>query len=170
MIVFGIEGTAGSGKTSRLMEKLADTLELTPLDTGQRVLALTFMHGARRRLHDRLHRVAGLAGRFECVTIDSFALRLLRRWRTLAAALRIAIPEETDFDAQCEGAGVLLEREDVQAWVAASYPIMLVDEAQDLKPQRLRMVSGLANAIRTFIAADEFQCLDASLRPNPSVA
>ena len=66
MSVRAVEGAAGCGKTHRLMEMLAETLVAHPLIEGQRVLALTFMHGARRRLSDRLRSVAALNGRVEC--------------------------------------------------------------------------------------------------------
>jgi hypothetical protein len=49
-----------------------------------------------------------------------------------------------------------------------SFPVVVVDEAQDLKPERLRIIRALARAGTTLIAADEFQCLDATLRPNPA--
>jgi hypothetical protein len=55
----------------------------------------------------------------------------------------------------------------VAAWVRASFPSVLVDEAQDLKPQRLRMIRALADSNALLMAADEFQCLDPALRPNP---
>jgi len=169
MTLFAVEGAAGCGKTFRLMEALGEALAATPLQEGQRVLALTFMHGARRRLNEKLRSVPGLKGRFECVTVDSFAWRLLRRWRGLAAALGVQPLHEEQYDAQCDAAGVLLERSEVRGWAAASFPIVLVDEAQDLKPQRLRMLRALAQSARTLIAADEFQCLDAALRPNPLI-
>ena len=110
-----------------------------------------------------------LKGRFECVTVDSFAWRLLRRWRGLAAVLGVQPLREDQYDAQCDAAGFLLERSEVCGWAAASFPIVLVDEAQDLKPQRLRMLCALAQSACTLIAADEFQCLDAALRPNPLI-
>jgi hypothetical protein len=169
MTLFAVEGAAGCGKTYRLMEALSEALAATPLQEGQRVLALTFMHGARRRLNEKLRGVAGLKGRFECVTIDSLAWRLLRRWRGLAAALGIQPLREDQYDAQCDAAGALLERPEVRGWTAASFPIVLVDEAQDLKPQRMRMLCALVQSTRTLIAADEFQCLDAALRPNPMI-
>lgn len=170
MTLFAVEGAAGSGKTYRLMEALCEALAATPLQEGERVLALTFMHGARRRLNEKLKGIPGLKGRFECATIDSFAWRLLRRWRGLAAALGIQPLREDQYDAQCDAAGALLERPEVRGWVGASFPIVLVDEAQDLKPQRLRMVCAVAQSANMLIAADEFQCLDSALRPNPLVA
>jgi hypothetical protein len=72
------------------MAMLAERLESHPLNDGQRVLALTFMHGSRRRLSERLRSVANLRGRVECCTIDAFAWRIYRRWRGLAGALAIA--------------------------------------------------------------------------------
>src|SRR5258707_9784581 len=169
MTLFAVEGVAGSGKTFRVMEILTQTLGETPLAEGQRVLALTFMHGARRRLNQKLLGVTGLFGRFECMTIDSFAWRLMRRWRGLATAIGLPSIREDQYDQQCDAAGALLERSEVRNWIAASFPVVLIDEAQDLKPQRLRIVCALAGSLTTLIAADEFQCLDVNLRPNPLV-
>jgi len=167
--VRAVEGAAGCGKTHRLMEMLAETLAAHPLIEGQRVLALTFMHGARRRLSDRLRSAAGLLVRVECCTIDAFAWRIYRRWRGLAAALGIVPAKEGQFDTVCDAAGLLLEQPQVRSWAAASFPIVLVDEGQDLGPQRLRMLIALSGVTHTLIAADEFQCLDEALRPNPLV-
>jgi hypothetical protein len=167
--VRAVEGAAGCGKTYQLMEMLAETIAAHPLAEGQRVLALTFMHGARRRLADRLQTVDGLSGRVECCTVDGFAWRIFRRWRGLAVALGIPPRTEGEFDAVCDAAGTLLEQPQVRDWTAASFPIVLVDEGQDLRPERLRMLVAMSAATRTLIAADEFQCLDQALRPNPLV-
>ena len=169
MSIRAVEGGAGCGKTHRLMEMLAETLATHPLTEGQRVLALTFMHGARRRLSDRLKGVAGLSGRVQCCTVDAFAWRIYRRWRGLATALGIAVASEGEFDAVCGAAGLLLEQAAVRSWAAMSFPIILVDEGQDLRLQRLHMLVGLSTATHALIAADEFQCLDQTLRPNPLV-
>ena len=169
MTIQAVEGAAGCGKTHRLMAMLAERLATHPLADGQRVLALTFMHGSRRRLAERLRTVPDLRGRVECCTIDAFAWQLYRRWRGLAAALNVPVTGEGEFDAVCDAAGLLLEQPSVRAWVAASFPIVLVDEGQDLKPQRLRMLVALSQAVHALIAADEFQCLDQALRPNPLV-
>ena len=152
------------------MEMVAETLVAHPLMEGQRVIALTFMHGSRRRLADRLRAVPGLLGRVECCTVDSFAWRIYRRWRGLAAELGILAQNEGEFDSVCDAAGMLLEQAQVRSWTAASFPIVLVDEGQDLRPQRLRMLVAISVATHTLIAADEFQCLDQTLRPNPLVA
>lgn len=167
--VRAVEGAAGCGKTYRLMEMLKETLATHPLVDGQRVLALTFMHGARRRLADKLRKIDGLTGRHECRTIDGFAWRIYWRWRGLAAALGIPQRTQGEYDAVCDAAGMLLAQPQVREWAVASFPIMLVDEGQDLRPERLRMLIALSNSAHALIAADEFQCLDQDLRPNPLV-
>jgi hypothetical protein len=58
------------------MNELTDALRRRALAPHERVLALTFMHGSRRRLDARLGELDGLAGRFEATTLDSFAWRL----------------------------------------------------------------------------------------------
>lgn len=167
MTLFAVEGAAGCGKTFRLMQALEQQLTASPLQEGQRVLAITFMHGARRRLHDKLHGVPGLRRRFECVTVDSFAWGLLRRWRSAASATGIAIPAEEDFDGQCAAAASLLQLREIVKWVAQSFPFVVVDEAQDLTSERLKIIQTLAGYAHVLLAADEFQCLDGRLRPNP---
>ncbi|WP_320534351.1 ATP-dependent helicase [Robbsia andropogonis] len=169
MTLIAVEGAAGCGKTVRLMELVSQTIEESPLLEGQRVLALTFMHGARRRLNEKLRGIEAVRGRVECVTVDSFAQRLLRRWRGLARALGMPPLQPDQYDEQCDWAGALLECPEVRAWVAISFPVVLVDESQDLKPERLRMVSALAESVSLLVAADEFQCLSQELRPNPCV-
>lgn len=170
MTVFAVEGAAGCGKTFRLIDALQQKLLTSPLSSGQKVLALTFMHGSRKRLEERLRRIPNLRGGFECITIDSFAWRLCCRWSSLRNTLNLTLPTEGNFDLQCEFAGTLLGVQDVQNWLKSSFPIVLVDEAQDLTPHRLRMIQGISQVSDLFIASDEFQCLNQSLRPNPLVA
>ncbi|OXI35996.1 hypothetical protein CFB84_37035 [Burkholderia aenigmatica] len=170
MTVRAFTGGAGCGKTHQLMRSLVEHLEATPLHEGQKVLALTFMHGSRRRLDERLGQLQTLKGRAECSTIDSFAWRLVRRWLSLASTLGFANIDPEQYERVCEAAGALLQNRDVCNWVAATFPILLVDEAQDMTQSRLRIVEGLASQIEVFAAADEFQCLSEDLRPNPTCA
>lgn len=152
------------------MQSLSAHLVAAPLQDGQKVLALTFMHGSRRRLEERLGQLHVLRGRTDCSTIDSFAWRLVRRWLSLAVALGYADIESNQYERVCEAAGALLQFNEVRGWVAASFPVLLVDEAQDLTANRLRLIEGLAMRLQVFAAADEFQCLNADLRPNPACA
>jgi hypothetical protein len=163
-------GAAGVGKTHHLMGAQAEALLQGPLQEGQRVLALTFMHGSRRRLDDRLRTVAGLRGRYVCMTVDRFAWELCTRWRSLRALLGLPVLAENQYEEMCDAAGQLLEREEVRAWVATSFPYVIVDEAQDLTQPRLRIAAALEEGVLMFVAADEFQCLVPELRPSPAMA
>lgn len=154
-----IEGGAGTGKTTTVIQRLWQMLAASPLGEQQRVLALTKMHGSRRRVGERLRGVAVLKGRFETLTIDSFAWRLNTRWRSLARVLTGTSPP-TEFDASCDLAGRLLEESCVRKWVAASFPIVVIDELQDSKGGQLRVLQSLSVGCHCIAAGDPFQELD----------
>src|SRR5437660_2357176 len=170
MTVTAFEGPAGTGKTHSLMDHLGTWMREQPLALHERVLALTFMHGARRRLDSRLREIDGLSGRYQAATVDSFAWRLIQRWRRLAVSLGHAIPQEEQYDDTCALAAMLLTRPAVRSWVAVSYPLMLVDEAQDLSAERSAMIEEIATATHVVLAYDEFHCLKPALRPMPILA
>jgi hypothetical protein len=165
MPVTAFEGSAGTGKTYSLMEELGAELNLRALAAHERVLALTFMHGARRRLDSRLRGIDGLSGRFQATTLDSFAWRLAQRWRKLAGSLGYAIPAEEQYDQTCALAAALMGRPAVRSWIAMSYPVILVDEAQDLSSERSMMIAAMTESCLVLLAFDEFQCLNPALRP-----
>lgn len=166
--VHTFSGGAGCGKTYQLMLALSEYLINTPLKDGQKVLALTFMHGSRRRLNERLNSVQGLSRKHECTTVDSFAWRIVCRWHSLAEHLGFGGLVANAYESVSEAAATLLELEIVTKWVAATFPVLLVDEAQDLSAARLRIIVALAKHLEVLAAADEFQCLDEQLRPNPA--
>lgn len=154
------EGPAGSGKTTRLFQVLGEHLALHPLREQERVLALTKMHGSRRRMAEKLASVPAGGRSAECITLNSFALGLVQRWRSLARTIRDPLPGETEFAAVAEVASVLLQRDGVVGWVVARHPVLVVDELQDLRGPELAVVKGLARGLAVFCAADEFQDLD----------
>jgi len=165
------EGEAGSGKTFSLSTTLASQIQATPLGNGQKVLALTFMHGSRRRLHSRLQLVPGLHQRFTCCTIDSLAWQITRRWRSLGRAAVGAVPDESaGYDATCEVAVEILKSAEVGRWIARTYPIVVVDEMQDIRADRLAMVQEIARFATVLAAADEFQDLNGGEDENEAVA
>jgi UvrD-like helicase C-terminal domain/AAA domain len=170
MTVTAFEGPAGTGKTHSLMGHLSARMRERPLALHERVLALTFMHGARRRLDSRLREIDGLGGRYHAATVDSFAWRLIQRWRRLAGSLRYAIPPEEQYDETCALAGALLTKLAVRSWVGVSFPLILVDEAQDLSAERSTMIEQAAASTHVAVAYDEFQCLNPDLRPVPVLA
>jgi hypothetical protein len=160
----GFEGPAGTGKTRHLTDAVLDRVSVEPLATYHRVLALTFMHGSRRRLEERFSAIAELRGRHTCMTIDSLAGHVVERWRSLAG-LHNAQPG--DFNQTCDACGRLLEEPQIAKWVAATFPVLAVDEAQELSPPRLRIIRALAPHLKLYVAADEFQCLDEDIDTAP---
>lgn len=165
MTVIAFEGPAGAGKTHSLIERLSVSLRERPLADHERVLALTFMHGSRRRLDARLRDVDCLSGRFTATTFDSFAWHMTQRWQRLAKHLGYEMPGENEYERTCSLAAALLGRDDVQKWVILSYPFILVDEAQDLSSERSSMIAALSQSATIFLAYDEFQCLNTALLP-----
>lgn len=156
------EGPAGTGKTYRLIESVRERAPIV-LGDEQRVLGLTFMHGSRRRLDESFASHSEIRGRAHAATIDSFAAHLVRRWAPIAPP----IMDFTEFDQVCDACGVLLERPEVVRWVAAAFPIVAIDEAQELAPCRLRIAQALSTVTELIVAADEFQCLDDQIDTGP---
>ena len=169
MSLYFIEGPAGTGKTTRLFQELERVLEECPLAEHQQVLALTKMHGSRRRMDGRLRAIAGLRGRYRCRTVDSFAWSIIRRWRTLARRKSASELAEDDYERVCSLAGDLLAETTVSRWVSRASPIFVVDEFQDSKGGQLAMVSSLSSVATGIAAADDFQDLE-NTEVNPAVA
>ncbi len=155
-------GGAGTGKTTSLLRELENHLAANPLTPGQRVLALTFMHGSRHRLAERLAK-SSARRHCECMTLDRFAWEISRRWRSRLRAGGGLLPldlEAPDYDATCEAAGKLLAVPDVAQWIAACYPVIVLDEFQDCSPVRLALAQSLHGRVTMLIAADDFQNLN----------
>lgn len=156
-----VTGGAGTGKTTRLLGLLDEWLTCHPLQDRQRVLALTFMHGSRLRLTERL-RASRARSAFECVTIDSFAREICARWRSRLAFLGVTLPpDESDevYDATCDAAARLLDDNALVRWIAAAHPIVVVDEFQDCRGARPLFIESLAREADVLVAADPFQDL-----------
>ena len=169
MSLYFIEGPAGTGKTTRLFQRLERVLDERPLADHQQVLAMTKMHGSRRRMDGRLRRIRGLHRRYRCCTADSFAWGVVRRWRTLARRRSESQPAEEDYELVCSLAGDLLADTAVSLWVSRAYPIVVVDEFQDSKGGQLAMISSLCRSVTCIVAADDYQDLEGTAE-NQAVA
>lgn len=161
MIRAFFEGPAGSGKTHQLIEEAIAASSDIFADPEQKLLVLTFMNGARQRLNSRFGVIPQLRGRFLCVTFDSFAGSVTQRRRSLLRVLpaEVASHDLNEFDRTCRDAARLIECSAVAEWVASAYPLVIVDEAQDLDPHRFRLLKAIANGSCVIAAADEFQNL-----------
>lgn len=114
----------------------------------------------RRRLDVRLNEKAVFRRRFECQTFDVFARTLAARRRSLiTSAMQEQAAALNELDGPCALATALLKSAAVRRWVARSYLLVLVDEAQDLDEHRLHILQELSQACRLVAAADGFQCL-----------
>jgi hypothetical protein len=152
------EGPAGTGKTTSLLAALRERLAVAPLASDQRVLALTKLHGSRRRMDAKLRSRSGVGRVVDCVTIDSFAWRLVRRWRGLVRHIGAA-PEQGDYRSITSAAGLLLQRPNVATWISRRYPVIAVDEMQDCTGGEVQLLAGLILYAYLICAADEFQDL-----------
>jgi UvrD-like helicase C-terminal domain/AAA domain len=155
------EGPAGCGKTYQLVEALKVFLASHPLGEDQAILGLTYMHGSRRRMHSRLTKLAALRGRFLASTVDSLARSIVWRWRTLARDIQpqLDLSGVVDFDMVCNVAANLLCRQSVFGWFCIRYPIVIVDEFQDCKGERLCIIQAIESCCHVIAAADEYQDL-----------
>ena len=156
------EGAAGTGKTHNIIEEARSLVAQEILGEYSRILALTFMNGARRRLLFRLSQHSEFRRRYECQTFDVFARRVVARRKSILRnkdELRARADPLGEFDRPCCLASGLLQDEGVNQWVAASYPLILVDEAQDLDAHRMGILRSLTKSAHVIAGADEFQCL-----------
>jgi hypothetical protein len=156
------EGAAGTGKTHNLVGRARELVEDGLLGEGHKLLALTFMNGARRRLDTRLGENPVFRRRFDCQTFDVFARTLATRRRSLITPeMKAQAAALNEFDGPCALSARLLQYQAVQQWIARAFPLVLVDEAQDLDEYRAAILRGLSSSCRIVAAADAFQCLHA---------
>jgi len=134
------------------------------------VLALTFMHGSRKRLESNLKFVkTDFKVRYECATIDSFALNLLNRFRSYLNIDKLVRPDEElsenyyesfmNWEMIREQTIQLLKFNSVRNYISNSYPYIVIDEFQDCAEKLLGIVKQLSYSTNLLIASDQFQQL-----------
>jgi superfamily I DNA/RNA helicase len=168
-------GQAGTGKTTRLIERLRSTISETKFQDYQSVLAITFMHGSRRRLNSKLHFLKSeFKLKYVCTTIDSFLVSLLNRFRSYLHIQRvISVNIDNDETIETNEFEILLPLPDIQEKVIQllqiqtvkdylnnSYPVIVIDEFQDCQGNLLRIIENLALTTNLLIATDPFQQLN----------
>jgi superfamily I DNA and RNA helicase len=174
-------GQAGTGKTTWLMEKAKECAPALLTAEHRRVLVITRMHGARRRLEMKLREFCpGI--RCSVATIDGFALSFLNRWRTALGYVRPVQAVEGDIDfaetifgTEAGFAKVLMAATDllhspmVRRIVGETYPLIIIDEFQDCYGPLLEFIKELSKCSLLVLAADDFQMLDTSFPGCPAV-
>jgi superfamily I DNA/RNA helicase len=173
-----VVGQAGYGKTRWLMDRVSADAGAVLQSKHQRLLALSVMHGARRRVDGALAERCGSVPR-SVTTLDGFALGLVNRWRRgLGVERPFALEADGDeslfghgatFDETMARAKELLESRTVKTYIANTYPIAIIDEFQDCHGRKLEFVQSLASITRLIAAADDFQLLDGNIDGCPAV-
>jgi hypothetical protein len=176
-----VVGQAGTGKTTWLMAKANELAPGLVASEHQRMLVITRMHGARRRLEQKL-KDACQSIPYSVATIDGFALSIVNRWRTALGHTKpvAAVPEnvdfvggvfgiEADFGRVAGSAARLLQSPTVGGVIGATYPLILIDEFQDCHGPLLEFVAALSKHGSILLAADEFQLLDSTVTGCPAV-
>ena len=163
-------GQAGTGKTFSLMHLLSEIIPQREWLKFETILALTFMHGSRKRLEANLKFVkTDFKVRYECSTIDSFALTILNRFRSYINIYKTIRPNEvvSENPFECfmsremirEKTVYLLQFDSARKFVENSYPYIVIDEFQDCTGTLLEIVKQLSNSTNILIASDQFQQL-----------
>ncbi len=174
-------GQAGTGKTTWLTDKANELAPGLLAAEHQRMLVITRMHGARRRLDQKLKDACRTIP-YSVETIDGFALSIANRWRTALGHTKpvAAVPGdvnfvdsvlgiEADFGRVASSAARLLRSQTVGGVIGATYPLILIDEFQDCHGPLLEFVAALSKHGSVLLAADDFQLLDASVTGCPAV-
>jgi superfamily I DNA/RNA helicase len=154
------EGVAGTGKTTRLIKAVKEYISQNDLCEGQMILAITFMHGSRKRLHQKLSEDETTSKKFECLTIDSFAKRIAERWRSLISETNCRPNSNSTFQETLLSAIHATRYSDTVNWISRSYPIIIVDEFQDCSDFHIQLISNIEPSVIIFAAVDEFQDLN----------
>lgn len=176
-----VTGQAGTGKTTWLMNKANECAQDLITAEHQRMLAITRMHGSRRRLELNLSQTCP---DIPCIvaTIDGFALSIVNRWRTALGYMKpvkavdgdvnfvdTIFGIEADFARVLTAATQLLQSPMIRSLISEAYPLILIDEFQDCHDYLLEFVKALSNCSILLLAADDFQLLESSVSGCPAV-
>lgn len=184
MNIAGFIGQAGTGKTTRIIQELESTIDTVQWTERNSILAITFMHGSKRRLASKLRIFERKGIQVECQTIDGMCLRIVQRYRRyLGISKAVQVSEfvgddemkENSREFQCginairKCALELISFTTVQESIKSSFPIIVIDEFQDCDGLLLEFTKAIASIPYTLIAADDFQRLSKEMGDGPSV-
>ena len=170
---YGYIDQAGTGKTTQLIKKVEESIDLDNWSESAAILAITFMHGSRRRLESKLRQIQHMGVKVYCQTIDSFCLNIFKRYKSyLKIQSMVIVSDNPDELLKLDGRlhiGIhrirektkdLLEFNIIKEIFKFSYPVVVVDEFQDCDGDLLEIIKMLSDCCELFVAADDFQKLD----------
>lgn len=155
-----IEAPAGCGKTYQAASAAIQVSKT--LGRGQEVLLLAHTNGAVQEFRDR---VAAAKARVRSVTLDSFALELIRPYADalgLDSPIRPGTPNGPTFAQLTPSLLNLLQRAPtIASYLAAHYPFIILDEHQDARQDQHDAILELARAgkVRVRIFGDPMQAI-----------
>lgn len=180
--IVAVVGRAGTGKTTWLMQQANKLAPRFLKADHHRLLAITRMHGSRRRLQLKLLENCPTIP-CSITTIDGFALSLLNRWRRSLGYQRPIQPvdDDTSFSDSIFGTDAgfhqiltksteLFGSRTVKAVIQESFPLVIIDEFQDCHGPLLEFIKALSTCSAMILAADDFQLLDGNVNGCPAVA
>jgi len=172
---YGYIGQAGSGKTTQLINRVETSIDFASWPNSSSILAITFMHGSRRRLEQKLRHIQTRGVQVCCQTIDAFCLNIVQRYKSyLNIRLSVIVCDNPDEFSDIDGrlylginrirdkANELLDFNVIRDILSYSYPLIVVDEFQDCDGVLLEIIQKLSDCGYLFAAADDFQKLDNS--------
>lgn len=174
--IFGFTGGAGTGKTYSIVQKLEELTAAQEWTEFNAILAITFMHGSKKRLAARLQQFRNQGIRVSCMTIDAFCHLLVNQFQVYSGGKPYRYSEflgndeinelETCFECGLNPirsrATELLNMSVVRSCTSVSFPIIVIDEFQDVDAMLFQIIEGLSGASDMIIGADGFQDLSNS--------
>lgn len=175
MAGYGYIGQAGTGKTTQLINRVVTSIDFDTWPATSSILAITFMHGSRKRLENKLRHIQLRGVKVCCQTIDAFSLNIVQRYKSyLNINGSVIVSDDPDEFSEIDGrlylginrvrdrANELLDFAIIQEILSYSYPIVIVDEFQDCDGVLLEIIQKLSGCGHLYVAADDFQKLDDS--------
>ncbi|OZC34536.1 MULTISPECIES: UvrD-helicase domain-containing protein [Marinobacter] len=147
---------AGCGKTELITEALKAHSGSKP------ILVLTHTNAGVAALRTRLNRAGVSSNRYRLVTIDGWALKLIKMFPSVSGhdpSITDVLNPRRDYPAIRQAASILLQRRHLWALLQASYDRVIVDEYQDCNTVQHAIVCALAQELRTCVLGDPMQAI-----------
>ena len=145
---------AGCGKTQLIANALAENQSSKP------ILVLTHTNSGVAALRGRLAAASVPAKRYRLVTIDGWALRLLRSFPSRGGMTIAELSSgQLNYRRIRMAAATLIRAKHLDEIVRASYDRLIVDEHQDCSILQHALILEASRLLRTCILADEMQAI-----------
>lgn len=178
----GIIGQAGTGKTTRLIQYATNFIVNHNWLEYESILALTFMHGSRKRLDARVDYLRKKYSiNITCQTFDSFIYSNFTKFRKYLNINEVPVVDtsgseiiklsevESSYPLSYIRASInsLFTNSVIKDLIKINYPLIIVDEFQDCEELLLEFVINISKCTNLIVAADDFQELSNNTTNKP---